>query len=80
MHLAEFGVRVVRVDGDQPSDKHDHPLWLYANRNKQRVPAAEGLVAQLLSKADVAVVDRTPARLATEHLTSEQLRARTTPP
>jgi crotonobetainyl-CoA:carnitine CoA-transferase CaiB-like acyl-CoA transferase len=75
MHLAEFGARVVRVDDVPLSSARDLPLWLYANRNKQRVAAAEGLVTQLLADADVVIVDRAPARLAAEGLSRDELRA-----
>ena len=77
MHLGEFGARVLRPE-DAPMGivDHEEALWRYANRTKEMVPAGEGLVADLVTGADVLIVDLPAAELHRTGLDAEQLRAK----
>ena len=75
MHLGEYGARVLRVDTRPGAPVEDEALWRYANRTKQMVPAGDGVVSDLASRADVVIVDLPPAELERAGLDADRLRA-----
>ena len=75
MHLGEYGARVLRVDTACDVPAADEALWRYANRTKELIPAGDGMVADLVSRADVVIVDLPPSELEAAGLAAERLRA-----
>ena len=76
MHLGEYGARVVRVDtAEDVASAYDEALWRYANRTKEMVPAGDAVVRDLVSRADVVVVDLPAGELERAGLDAARVRA-----
>jgi crotonobetainyl-CoA:carnitine CoA-transferase CaiB-like acyl-CoA transferase len=75
MHLGEYGAEVTRVEPPEEPPARDEALWRYANRTKKVVAAADGVLADLVARADVVVVDGRERDLVTSGLDAASLRA-----
>ena len=75
MHLGEYGARVLRIDTASDAPTQDEALWRYANRTKDMVSAGDGVVLDLVARADVVIVDLPAGDLERAGLDAGRLRA-----